>query len=255
MRFDTLAVERRDGICRVRFDRPEADNAIDSSMVAELGAMLSLCEHGEAGQEPVRILILEGSPTAFCVGGDLQAFAAAERPSDPEPLYDVWLRMARGPFVTISVVRGRVNAGGVGIVSASDIVLADRSASFSLSELLFGLYPACVMPFLMRRIGEQRAHYLTLTTRAFGAEEAASWGLVDALDDDVAALLRKHLLRLKLLSRPAIARYKRYTAQLVDQLERSKALALDANREMFGDPDTQRAIRRYVTESKFPWEP
>jgi len=62
----------------------------------------------------------------------------------------LWLRLATVRTVTISHVRGKANAGGIGFVAASDIVLADETAQFSLSELLFGLYPACVLPFLIR---------------------------------------------------------------------------------------------------------
>ena len=253
MRYETLEVEIHDCVCTVRINRPGANNAINARLVEELGSVVAQCE-STGHDPPITILVLEGSPTVFCSGGDFEAVAAASEPADPEPLYQLWYRLATGPFITVSVVRGRVNAGGVGFVSASDIVLADRSAAFSLSELLFGLFPACVLPFLIRRVGSQRAHYLTLMTRAFGAEEALGWGLVDALDDDVESLLRKHLLRLRRLGKPSIARYKRYFADLAGGLERSKEGALAANREMFGDPEILRNVRRYVAESKFPWE-
>lgn len=97
-------------------------------------------------------------------------------------MYDLWLRLATGPYVTISHVRGKANAGGLGFVAASDIVLANETAQFSLSELLFGLYPACVLLFLIRRIGFQRAHYFTLMTQPISAKQACEWGLVDACE-------------------------------------------------------------------------
>jgi polyketide biosynthesis enoyl-CoA hydratase PksH len=252
MAYQTLAVALKDGICTVRLNRPSAGNAIDARLVEEFGEVLRSCAE-EDQPSPVTILVLEGSAEVFCTGGDFEA-AAADAPVDPGPLYDLWLRMATGPFVSVSVVRGRANAGGIGFVAASDIVLADRTASFGLSELLFGLFPACVLPFLVRRIGVQKAHYLALTTRAVAAEEAAQWGLVDALDDQVEGLLRKHLLRLRHLGKPAIGRYKRYMAELAGDLERHRPAALAANRALFGDPEIRRNIRRYVDERKFPWE-
>jgi polyketide biosynthesis enoyl-CoA hydratase PksH len=157
--------------------------------------------------------------------------------------------------VVVSVARGRVNAGGIGFLCASDIVLADRSITCGLSELLFGLFPAMVLPFLIRRVGLQKANYLTLMTRPIGVDEALSNGLVDAVEDDAQALLRKHLLRLRRLSKPAIARYKSYLAQLTGEPERSREAALAANRDLFRNPEIQRNIHRYVTEAKFPWEP
>jgi len=253
MPYETLEVDIKDGVCTARICRPQANNAIDARLIEELGTVVGLCED-PLHAPPITVLVLEGSPAVFCSGGDFDAVAAASAPADPEPLYDLWLRLATGPFICISVVRGRVNAGGIGFISASDIVLADYSAAFSLSELLFGLFPACVLPFLIRRAGSQRAHYLTLMTHAFGAEEALAWGLVDALADDVQPLLRKHLVRLRRLRKPAIARYKRYFADLAGGLEQAKAAALAANREMFADPENLRNIRRYAAESRFPWE-
>ncbi len=253
MDYETLQVSFDKGVCRVRLDRPEAQNAIDDRMIVELDDVFSRCE-GRGTTAPVTILVLEGASTVFCAGGDFQALAAANEVADPEPLYRLWQRMASGPFVSISLVRGRVNAGGMGFVAAADIVLADRSAIFSLSELLFGIFPACVLPFLVRRIGLQKAHYLTLMTRPFTVDEALTCGLVDALDDDAEALLRRHLLRLQKLSQPAIARYKAYLGNLAGQLEVVKPAALEANRMLFADPTVQLNIRRYVEESKFPWE-
>jgi polyketide biosynthesis enoyl-CoA hydratase PksH len=111
-----------------------------------------------------------------------------------------------------------------------------------------------VLPFLIRRIGLQKANYLTLMTRPIGVDEALSIGLVDAVEDDAQELLRKHLLRLRRLSKPAIERYKSYLAHLTGEPERSRETALAANRDLFRNPEIQRNIRRYVTEAKFPWE-
>jgi polyketide biosynthesis enoyl-CoA hydratase PksH len=253
MDYETLQVNFDKGICRVRLDRPAAQNGIDARMIVELDDVFSRCE-GRDMAAPVAILVLEGTPSVFCAGGDFQALASTSEVADPEPLYRLWQRMAAGPFVSISLVRGRVNAGGMGFVAAADIVLADRSAVFSLSELLFGIFPACVLPFLVRRIGLQKAHYLTLMTRPFSVDEALSYGLVDALDDDAEVLLRRHLLRLQKLSQPAVARYKTYLGGLAGQLEVLKPAALEANRTLFADPEVQLNIRRYVEEAKFPWE-
>ena len=251
--YQTLSASFDQGVCRVRIERPEANNAINSQLVADMGAVLAVCEGAQAAAA-VTILVLEGSPTVFCSGGDFDAMTAAGEVADAAPLYQLWLRMASGPFVTVSLVRGRVNAGGVGFVAASDIVLADHSAAFSLSELLFGVYPACVLPFLARRTGLQQAHYMTLMTRAFSAQEALAAGLVDALADDVELLLRQHLLRLRRLGRASIGSYKAYRAAMADELERLQPAAVEANRRMLMDPQVQRDIRRYVDESKFPWE-
>ena len=173
MPYDTIDVAFHDATCRIRINRPEAGNTINARLVEELRAVVSVCERADA-ERPVTVCILEGLPEVFCAGGDFEAVRAGSDDADPEPLYALWSRLSRGPFVAIAVVRGRANAGGVGMASACDIVLADRTASFALSELLFGLYPACVLPFLVRRIGLQKAHYLALMTRPISAVWAAS---------------------------------------------------------------------------------
>ena len=249
MSRESMSAEITDGICTVRFTRPQAGNAINAGFIAELSAVVAACEAVDGPS----VLVLHGSAEVFCAGGDFQATAAADAVEDPAPLYELWQRLATGPFLTIACVRGRVNAGGVGLVAACDMVLAESTASFALSELLFGLFPACVLPFLIRRVGVQKAHYLTLSTQAITAGQALDWGLADAVEDPVEAVLRKHLLRLRRLNKAAIGRYKLHMAGL-SALEAARPAALAANRAMFNDPLIRVGIRRYVDERKFPWE-
>jgi polyketide biosynthesis enoyl-CoA hydratase PksH len=247
-----LTAQIEGGVCRARFTRPQAGNTITAALVAEMDALLRRCEDPAGG---VSVVVLEGSPEVFCAGGDFEGVAGDGPPDDPAPLYGLWQRLAEGPLVSVAVVRGRANAGGVGFVAACDLVLADASARFSLSELLFGLYPACVLPFLIRRVGRRTAHVMTLTTQPLDAEEALAAGLVDAVDDSAEDLLRRHLLRLRRLDRDAVARYKRYMGDMDgDWLEARKPAALAANREMFADATVRHNIRRYVQDMKFPWE-
>lgn len=203
--------------------------------------------------------MLSGSPEVFCFGADfkslsLAAKTAREENVDPGRLYDLWLRLASGPYVTIAHVRGKANAGGVGFVAACDIVLADEGAQFSLSEMLFGLYPACVLPFLIRRIGFQKAHYLTLMAQPISAKQAFEWGLVDAFEPASEGLLRRHLQRLRRLSKTAIRRYKTYVNQVSGPLPDLRPAAIAGNREVFSDDANLQAIARYVEKGLFPWE-
>ncbi|MNK45059.1 putative polyketide biosynthesis enoyl-CoA hydratase PksH [compost metagenome] len=253
MNYQTLQVRYQGPICFIRFHRPEANNTINDRFVQECLDILTICE------DTANVVVLEGLPEVFCFGADFQELQEkwSSRPNeihDPEPLYRVWLKLALGPYVSVAHVRGKVNAGGIGFVAASDIVLADETAQFSLSEMLFGLYPACVLPFLTRRVGFQRAHYLTLTTQQISAPQAAAWGLVDAYEAQSDGLLRKHLLRLRRLSKTGITSYKAYAASLDDGLQSAKVQALNANKMMFSEPRNQEGIMRYVNTGKFPWE-
>jgi polyketide biosynthesis enoyl-CoA hydratase PksH len=253
MSYKTLQVRFEEPVCFVKLYRPESANAINDVMVEEFHKVLELYE------ETMTVLVLEGLPDNFCTGADFQGIhaqmASGRRDGqDPEPLYELWLRLAAGSFVTISHVRGKANAGGVGFVAASDIVIADHTAQFSLSELLFGLFPACVLPFLIRRIGFQKANYLTLMTQPISSRQALDWGLVDALDENSGTLLRKHLLRLKCLSKTGISRYKKYINKLDQSLSMYKPLAVAANKELFSDPDNLERIYRYIEKGQLPWE-
>lgn len=196
--YQTLKVRTEGSICFVQFYRPDANNTINDVMLAEMNTVLGILAQNSHPSQPrsaddICIVVFEGLPEVFCYGADFNALAGgysegnAEQ-QDPEFIYNVWQQMATGPFVTVAHVRGKVNAGGVGFVAACDIVLSDTTATFALSELLFGLIPACVMPFLVRKIGFQKAHYLTTSTQPINVQTAADWGLVDVYDENSAQL-------------------------------------------------------------------
>lgn len=250
VRFEASSSQSDDDICFLQLFRPDANNTINGQMINELHEVSRIC------REKVKILILEGLPEVFCFGADFQAMAKELSPSEnsAETLYDVWLDLATGPYLSIAHVRGKVNAGGVGFVAASDIVLADTHAEFSLSELLFGLFPACVLPFLIRRVGFQRAHTITLMTKPVNVEQASDWGLVDAFSENSSTLLKQHLLRFRRLNKTAIQRYKSYMNELDNSLVTAKSKALSENLKMFSDKTNIDKITRYVSTGKFPWE-
>lgn len=251
--WETVRVRWDDDVCFAQIHRPEAGNTIGGRLIDELTAVLDRCE------QAAKIVVLEGSPEVFCLGADfneLERSRGGEVPGgqDAAALYDLWQRLASGSFISVAHVRGRVNAGGVGFVAACDVVVSEEKAVFSLSELLFGLMPACVLPFLIRRIGFARANYMTLMTQPITAKQAAEWGLVDVCDESSENALRKQLLRLRRLTKPAITRYKRYMNGLEESLPRARIKAVQANRAVFGDADNLERIALYVTTGRFPWE-
>lgn len=253
MDYQTIKVRFQESVCFIEINRPKANNAINHLLVQECDHVLARCD------ETVTVVVLEGSPEVFCFGADFQDLEQSTMSGElsergPEPLYDLWMKLATGSYITVSHVRGKANAGGVGFVAASDIVLADETALFSLSELLFGLIPACVMPFLIRRIGFQQANYMTLMTQPVAVQQAYSWGLVNAYDKNSDSLLRKHLLRLKRLSKKSIIRYKRFMRNLQPIISQAKPLALEVNHEVFADKQNIEGICRFVQTGQFPWE-
>lgn len=252
--FDTLRVRWDADICFIQMHRPDADNAISHRLIEELSDALRACE------DEAKVVVLEGLPEVFCTGADFKEIrasvegASGDGQHNPELLYDVWRLLASGSFISVAHVRGRVSAGGMGFVAACDIVVSEERATFSLPELLFGLMPACVMPFLVRRIGFARANFLSLATQPIPARQALDWGLVDACEDNSENLLRKQLLRLRRLGRDSVARYKRYASGLDDSLVAAQPAAVAANTQVFSDPENLRRIARFVQTGEFPWE-
>jgi len=258
VRYEASSPGGKEDICFLQLYRPDANNTINDQLVDECTQVIDGIIDGS--YQKVKVIILEGLPEVFCFGADFKGMADelnhqnTSAGQGPEPLYDLWYKLATGPFISVAHVRGKANAGGIGFVAACDLVLADSVAEFSLSELLFGLMPACVLPFLIRRMGFQRAHVMTLMTKPLNVQAAHESGLVDAHADKSEVLLRQHLLRLRRLNKTAVQRYKNYMNSLDDSLSSAKPKALAANREVFTDTDNLEKIARYVNTGRFPWE-
>lgn len=251
--LQTLKVRLEGTVCFIQIYRPEANNTINRQLILEFTEVLKMCE------QQASVVVVEGLPEVFCFGADFDALSNSVSSGEVEDsvvgeLYDIWFKLATGPYVSVAHVRGQVNAGGVGFVASCDMVIADHSVVFSLSELLFGLYPACVIPFLARRIGMQKANYFTVSTQTINLEQAHQWGLVDLPAADSAVMLNRQLLRLRRLRKASIAHYKNYIRGLDDSLQSSRASALHNNEQMHLIPGVVEGIVRYVQTKQFPWE-
>lgn len=250
MEYNAIKVNTEDNICMIQLYRPDFRNTINSELVEECLSAINQCEAS------AKIIIIEGLPEIFCFGADLEKESSEDENSKRQPdlLYELWYKLATGPFISVSHVRGQANAGGVGFVSASDIVIADKTAVFSLSELLFGLYPAMVLPFLIRKIGFQRANYMTLMTKPISVKTAYEWGLVDIYGEKSNILLKQHLARLSKIPKSGIINYKNYMNQLTHNLSQSRKSAVESNVNMFSNEENLARIQQFVDYGKYPWE-
>jgi polyketide biosynthesis enoyl-CoA hydratase PksH len=253
MKSDTLRVRRQPHVLTVQIHRPEANNSINAQLTEELLKVLQAADLDEA----VRVVVLEGLPDTFCTGLDFQEVATSGElliAQGAASYYDVLREMTRSSKVMVSLVAGKVNAGGLGFVAASDLVIGGRNATFGLSELLFGLLPACVLPFLLRRVGFQKAQLLALMTQTISVAEAHRWGLVDEWGDDPEQLLRRFLPRLTRLSPIAVRRLKTYMAELWIIRDQTREFAVNTISGLLNDTRTQEKIRRFVAEGVAPWQ-
>jgi polyketide biosynthesis enoyl-CoA hydratase PksH len=139
------------------------------------------------------------------------------------------------------------------LVAASDIVIASNAATFGLSEMLFGLLPACVMPFLIKRIGVQKAQWMTLITQGISAERAYEIGLVDEVSDNPSDALRRNLLRLTRLETDTILNLKDYMSKLWIISEQTQKIAVDKITALTASEKVQHNIKNFIQNGIFPW--
>lgn len=180
MSASRVLVALSDGVLRLTLNRPEKRNAIDSAMVEEL---LDQLDRGDVDAD-VRVVEIRGAGPDFCAGADLAELLESvdAPPSDNESsarrLGEVFVRMRELPKPVVAVVHGRALAGGCGLASACDLVLARDDASFGYPEVRRGFVPAMVMAMLRRAVGEKVAFDLVGTGRVLSATEAREVGIV-----------------------------------------------------------------------------
>ena len=180
MSDDRLLVALADGVLTLTLNRPEKRNAIDTPMIEALHAALERAELDAA----VRVVAVRGAGTDFCAGADLaELLASADRPAEEnraqaQRLGDVFIRMRELPKPVVAVVHGRALAGGCGLATACDLVLARADAQLGYPEVRRGFVPAMVMAMLHRAVGEKAAFDLVATGRILSADEARALGLV-----------------------------------------------------------------------------
>ena len=247
--MSSASLESTERVTTVRFHRPDAANALD-------GEMLETVERGldEAARRS-GVLIMSGLPDVFCTGADLVAVSSeAAGAHQPDYLFDLWTRMISGDVIVVTHVRGKTAAGGVGFVAASDFVVSDQLATFALPEMLFGLMPAMVLPFLAHRIGARRAHTLAISTRTIDASTALSWGLVDEMGERSDVLLARLLNRLCRIPRDGVAPLKRFSADVICSTKAARPHAIEANLSRFADPLVRKRMAAYANDNLMPWE-
>lgn len=175
-----IRVERDGAVARIVLARPEQKNALDRQMVDDLQAAL----REAATSADVNVVAITADGADFCAGADLKALAAMldaapdEHYEDAAALGAVFVRMRQMRKPVVAVVRGRALAGGAGLATACDIVLAHPEAEFGYPEVRVGFVPAMVMTMLRRSVGEKHAFDLVATGRRIRADEAERIGLV-----------------------------------------------------------------------------
>lgn len=237
MNYDTITFKTDDRIARVTFCRPEIHNAFNSTMISEMTDVFGKIEK----DEDIRVVLLTGEGKSFCAGADLNWMRGVikqtfdQNLAESNALAELFNKIYRCRRPVIGRINGAAIGGGTGFVAVCDMAIAARSAKFSFSEVKIGVVPACIGPYVVKKMGEGKARELFITGERMNAERAHEVGLVnkvvddDQLDDAVDALVKtllssgpeavamaKKLVREVPEMTPA--QFKPYTAEMIAKL-------------------------------------
>jgi methylglutaconyl-CoA hydratase len=190
---DSLSLQRDGAVARLRLERPALHNACDAGLIAGLTVALDAL----AGDDAIRVVVLEATGASFSAGADLHwmrgmaTAGEAENREDALALAHLMRTLDTLPKPTIARVHGAAFGGGVGLVACCDIAIGAVEAKFGLTESKLGLLPAVISPYVISAIGARQARRWFATAEIFDAAEALRIGLLhqvvaaDALDASV----------------------------------------------------------------------
>ena len=239
------------GVLTVTLNRPEKKNAIDTPMIA---ALLGAIERADLDAE-VRVVALRGAGADFCAGMDLnELLASADKTVEQNReaalrFGEIFIRIRKLPKPVVAVVHGRALAGGCGLATACDLLVATESAKFGYPEVQRGFVPAIVMTLLKRTVGEKVAFDLAATGRILSAPEAAELGLVSRVyeDSDFEEQVGEVLRALAASSASALAFTKQQFYRLDGlRLEDGIRLGADVNAVSRTTPDFRATLQAFL---------
>jgi len=184
-------------VAEIWLNRPDVRNAFNDAVVAGLTRVFAQL----AGESELRVVLLAARGKAFCAGADLNWMRAMadyswdENRQDAQRLADMLWTLDQCPVPVVGRIQGDCYAGGMGLASVCDVLVASSTATFCLSEARLGLLPATISPYVVRALGVQASRRYFVTAERFTAEQAHSLGLVhevckpQALDACVAQIM------------------------------------------------------------------
>jgi methylglutaconyl-CoA hydratase len=260
MDFRRILYTAGERIARITLNRPDKRNALDDTMVAELTTAMALASRDPA----VKVVLLAANGPAFCAGADL-AYLQKVSSSDHEQnradstrLATLYKSMYELRKPVVALVNGPALAGGCGLASVCDFVLASREhARFGYTEVHIGFLPAIVLLFLMKRVGEGRARELVLRGHVLNADEAQSAGLVSTVVPENELVERGEALLKELIehnSATAMAMAKEMLAKL-DGMNAAEGLDFAANMNAAArmTADCRKGVQAFLNKQQPEW--
>jgi len=248
---NTVLYQVAGAVARVTLNRPEKRNALNEALVADLKDALLKADNDAS----VRVVVILGAGRDFCSGADLASLqkiadgSVGENVDDARSLMELFMLLRQIQVPVVAAVRGKALAGGCGLASACDLVLASADARFGYPEVKIGFVPAMVMAILRRNVSEKRAFELITRGAEIGAEEAKDLGLVNQVfpDEDFETAVTAYLRGFEKMSKSAIALTKKLLYQM-DGLSFGAALetGVDVNVIARMTESCQKGIARFL---------
>jgi methylglutaconyl-CoA hydratase len=240
-----------DAVARITLNRPEKRNALNDELIAEIKRALEQA----SGDGSVRAIVISGAGKDFCSGADLSAIqkiaqaSVADNADDARSLLELFVQIRQIRVPVVAAVKGRALAGGCGLATACDLVLASETARFGYPEVKIGFVPAMVLAILRRNVSEKRAFELITRGEEISATYAQQIGLVNQVfsDDTFDADVDGYLKRFTEVSSTAVALTKSLLYE-VDGLQFLEALENGADVNVIArmTEDCQQGISRFL---------
>lgn len=258
---DALELDFADGWLTIWLNQPESRNALSAELSSDLRRVFAAVRE----DREVRGITLRGRGGVFCAGGDLKSFQSNLQSGGNRDAIvklscegaELFAAVASTPQVVIVCVEGAAMAGGLGLTCCADVVIAEASARFALTETAIGLSPAQIAPYILQKLGYATGRRLMLTAARFKADEGQRLGLVDFLAEQASQIeeIEAQIKRQVLGCAPeAVAA----TKSLILELPRlSHEEAVKAAAENFADrmlsSEAQEGIRSFLEKRKPSW--
>ena len=253
MNTDQVLYSVEGAVARITLNRPEKRNALNDAVIAGVRTGLK----NASADERVRVVVIAGAGKDFCSGADLSALqkiagaSVAENTKDARLLLELFSLIRELPIPVVAAVTGRALAGGCGLATACDLVLASASARFGYPEVKIGFVPAMVMAILRRNVSEKRAFELITRGAEIGADQAKEFGLVNHIfpDQSFSEDVTRYVAEFEKMSRSAISLTKTLLYQM-DGMSFPEALETGADVNVIArlTDDCQRSIAKFLNK-------
>jgi methylglutaconyl-CoA hydratase len=252
-----VALSLDGSVAHVVLARPEARNAIDGPMVRELRQAIAAA----SAREDIRVIVLAGRGPVFCAGADVDwmrtvaGFSRKDNLADAGELADLFETIDESSQAVVACVQGAALGGGAGLAAVADIVVAEDGARFAFSEVLLGLVPGVISPYVVRKIGVSAARELFLTGERFGAARAQALGLVHRVValDQLDAAVDERVKELLQAAPGAVAAAKTLIRRVSARPEGLRELTTEAIAERRASAEGREGLTAFLEKRKPDW--